>query len=63
MIYTVGDFIKNLKEQGVEAENIQDEKSLEAINECLPRNLMVARLFREEKDESMMDAHKFRERR
>jgi hypothetical protein len=63
VIYTVGDFIHNLKGQGVEAENMQSDKAVEAINECLPRNLMVTRLFREEKDESIMDAHKFRERR
>ena len=63
MLYTLGDFIHNLKEQDIEAENIQSDKALEAINECLPRNLLIARIHQEEKEgDSIMDAFKLREK-
>lgn len=44
MLYTLGDFIENLKRQELDQADIQSDEALEAINECLPRNLLIARL-------------------
>jgi hypothetical protein len=48
VIYRLADFIYNLEQQGMGELNIQSDEALELINESLPRNMMVARLFLEE---------------
>jgi len=59
-VYTLGDFKHRLSESiasdKAEGVNMQSDQALELINECLPRNQMLKRLFHEEKDgESIMD--------
>ena len=61
MEYSLGEFIRDLNnkckyEQGLRETNIQNDLALETINECLPRNMMVKKIFLEEKEgESVMD--------
>ena len=59
-VYTLGDFKHRLSESiatdKAEGANMQSDQALELLNECLPRNLMLKRLFHEEKEgESIMD--------
>jgi len=59
-VYTLRDFkellSKRIADDGAEGVNIQGDQALELLNECLPRNLMVKRLFNEMKEgESIMD--------
>jgi hypothetical protein len=52
MLYTVGDFVHNLAQrQGIDQLNIQSDDALEMLNECLPRNMMAKKLFKEEPEE------------
>jgi hypothetical protein len=66
-VYTLGDFkellSKRIAEDGAEGVNVQSDQALELLNECLPRNLMLTRLFHEMKEgESIMDALPLRNR-
>jgi len=58
-IYTLGDFKEMLSRRIAEERfgqiNIQDDAALELINEVLPRNLMLTRLFQESDGISIMD--------
>ena len=57
MEYTLRDFITNLENCGNAGNiNIQSDEALELINECLPRNMMVKKIFREDKEgDSILD--------
>lgn len=64
MLYTLGDFASNLESElksnkGLSDANIQGDEALEVLNELLPRNMMVKRLFLEKKErESILDVKK-----
>ncbi|MFB0559509.1 MAG: hypothetical protein ACETVS_03135, partial [Dehalococcoidales bacterium] len=53
-VFSLGEFnkllAKRIAEDKAEGINMQSDQALELINECLPRNLMVKRLFHEEKE-------------
>lgn len=51
MVYTLGDFIANLRRECPNPSdvNMQSDEALEHINACLPRNMMVKKLFLEER--------------
>ena len=61
-VYTIGDFIRELSWKYrhewvlMEKVNIQSDEALEMLNRCLPRNLIVQKIFREdEKGISIID--------
>lgn len=59
MEYRLADFIYSLEQEGVGELNIQSEDALEIINRCLPRNMMIKKLFLEEKEsDSILDVIK-----
>lgn len=65
MLYSLGDFRRNLEAhynhdlRALDKVNIQSHGALEAINECLPRNMMVKKIFQEKEDtESILDVKK-----
>jgi hypothetical protein len=64
MVYTLGQFAGNLESelksnQRLRDANIQSEKALVLLNELLPRNMMVKRLFLEEKEaDSILDVRR-----
>lgn len=55
-IYTLGDFVRELLElygydtKSLDEVNIQSDEALESLNRCLPRNLMVRKLFTEDEE-------------
>jgi len=60
-VYTLGDFkemlARRIAEDRAGAVNMQSDQALELLNECLPRNMMVKKLFLEDKEgESILDA-------
>lgn len=61
MLYTLGDFAKNLGKElrsnkGLGDINIQSDEALELLNELLPRNMMTRKMFLEDKEgESISD--------
>jgi len=57
MEYTLRDFITNLEHCGNAGDiNMQSDKALELINECLPRNMMVKKIFHEKREgDSILD--------
>lgn len=64
MLYTLGDLATNLESElrsnkGLHDTNIQSDEALELLNELLPRNMMVKKLFvEEEATESILDVKK-----
>ena len=59
MEYRLADFIYNLEQHGLGLLNIQSHEAREVINECLPRNMMVKKIFLEEKEgDSILDVIK-----
>jgi len=64
MLYTLGDFASNLESElrsnkGLRDSNIQSDEALELLNELLPRNMMVKKIFVEKEDtESILDVKK-----
>ena len=62
-VLTLGKFkellARRIAEEKAGTINIQSDQALELINECLPRNLMLKRIFHEDKEgESIMDTQK-----
>jgi len=61
MLYTLGDFASNLESElksnkGLSDTNMQSDEALELLNELLPRNMMVQKIFLEkEETESILD--------
>lgn len=61
MVYSVGDFVSNLQEalkaeQRLGLVNMQSDEALEQINQRLPRNMMLKKIFLEEKEgDSILD--------
>lgn len=64
MLYTLGEFGANLQRRfkyskGLKDCNIQSDEALEVLNELLPRNMMVKKIFLEKKErESILDVKK-----
>lgn len=64
MLYTLGEFGANLQRRfkyfkGLKDCNIQSDEALEVLNELLPRNMMVQKIFLEkEEKESIFDVKK-----
>ncbi len=61
-VYTLGDFRRELERQyrhdlrAMNKVNIQSDEALDMLNRCLPRNLMVKKLFHEDEEGvSVMD--------
>lgn len=62
-VFTLGEFkellARRIAEETAGTVNMQSDQAMELINECLPRNMMLKRLFHEEKEgESIMDTKK-----
>ena len=60
-VFTLGDFkellARRIAEDNAGSVNMQSDQAMELLNECLPRNLMLKRIFCEEKEgESIMDS-------
>jgi hypothetical protein len=60
-VFTLRDFkellARRIAEDNAGSVNMQSDQAMELLNECLPRNLMLKRIFREEKEgESIMDS-------
>ena len=59
MEYRLADFIYRLEQMGLGLLNMQSEEAIEAINECLSRNMMLKKLFLEKKEsDSILDVIK-----
>ena len=53
MSYTLKDFIRNLTEQlkanmSLIDADMQSDEAIEALNQCLPRNMIIARVPKKE---------------
>jgi hypothetical protein len=51
----LADFIYSLESEGMGLLDMQSDEALEVINQCLPKNMLIARIPTKEKDNDRAD--------